>query len=186
MNLFSWNSLDSILEINKPELVLIKEFKNLLSRDTSKDKSRFYRELTYIYLMIDWKSPYADYSDLERHEAALSDSELTAEEFEDTIFKNACKKYQDIQKKDIKMQAVQSAQFLVHRIIDYFDNIVDFEKVNENGMPIYKMKDVMIEMRQLGNVLDELDALKIRIKKGLASESDLRAGAVEGFLPKLD
>lgn len=185
MNVFVWNSLDSILEINKPEILLIKEFKDLYSRDTSENKSKMFREFTYIYLMIDWTSPYSDYSDMERHEVAMSDSFLTEEEFNDPVFRSACKKYQEIQNKDIKMQAVQSAQFMVHRVIDYFDNIVDFEKVNENGMPIYKMKDVMSEMRQLGDVLDELDELKKRVKKGMASESDLRGGAVEGFLPKL-
>lgn len=183
MNIFVWNSLDSILELNQPEILLIKEFKDLFERDSSKGKAKSFREFTYIYLMIDWKSPYAEYSDMERHEAAMSDSNLKQEEFNDPVFRAACKKYQEMQNKNIKIQAVQSAQFLVHRIIDYFDNIVDFEKVNENGMPIYKMKDVMTEMSNLGGVLDELDELKKRVKKGMASESDLRGGATEGFIP---
>ena len=45
------------------------------------------------------------------------------------------------------------------------------------------MKDVMTEMSNLGGVLDELDELKKRVKKGMASESDLRGGATEGFIP---
>lgn len=183
MNVFVWDSLDLKLEINEPELFLIKEFKALLDRDTSKLKTKAFREFTYIYLMIDWKSPYSDFSDVERHEAALADSELTESEFNDITFKQACKKYQDIQNKDIKMQAVQSAQYMVHRVIDYFDNIVDFEKTTETGMPVYKMKDVMTEMKNLGDTLDALDALKTRVKKGLASESGIRGGATDGFIP---
>jgi len=35
------------------------------------------RELTYIYLAIDWSSPYRDYSEQERHEEALSDAALS-------------------------------------------------------------------------------------------------------------
>lgn len=87
MNVFVWDSLDLKLEINEPELFLIKEFKALLDRDTSKLKTKAFREFTYIYLMIDWKSPYSDFSDVERHEAALIDSELTESEFNDITFK---------------------------------------------------------------------------------------------------
>jgi len=61
------------------DLVLIKEFKELLNpkrNQCKEDKSglehlRADREFTYIYLAICWKSPYANFSNLERHEAAL-------------------------------------------------------------------------------------------------------------------
>jgi hypothetical protein len=58
---------------------LVKEFKTLLTRDKSKNKNRAFEELTHIFLAIDWKSPYNQYSELERHEAALDDSGLTEE-----------------------------------------------------------------------------------------------------------
>ena len=35
-----------------------KEFKDLLAQDKSKDKNLFWKQLTYIYLAICWKSPY--------------------------------------------------------------------------------------------------------------------------------
>ena len=54
------------LEINEPEILLVKEFKALLNRD----KNRVMRELAYIYLAIDWKSPYNQYTEQERHEEA--------------------------------------------------------------------------------------------------------------------
>ena len=47
------------LEINEPEILLIKEFKALSDRDKTKNKSRLWKELTYIYLAIDWKSLYS-------------------------------------------------------------------------------------------------------------------------------
>lgn len=184
MKTFVWNSLENILELNEPELFLIKEFKTLLDRDDSPNKSKAFREFTYIFLMIDWASPYADYTDLERHEEAMNESKLTRAEFDDVLFREACKKYQDIQNKDIKMQAVQSAQFLVHRVIDYFDNIVDFNERLESGAPIYKVKDVMTEITNLSKMLDELDELKSRIKKGSGEDTGIRGGYVDGFVPK--
>jgi hypothetical protein len=59
MNVFVYDNVDKQLELNEPELLLTKEFSNLIKRDKSKFKERATRELTYIYLAIDWKSPYS-------------------------------------------------------------------------------------------------------------------------------
>ena len=61
MNVFNYNTLTKQLEINEPELLLVKEFKALIQRDKSTYKERVTRELSYIYLAIDWKSPYSQY-----------------------------------------------------------------------------------------------------------------------------
>jgi hypothetical protein len=58
MNVFLYDNLNRQLELNEPEILLIKEFKALLDRDKTKHKDKAFRELTYIYLALDWKSPY--------------------------------------------------------------------------------------------------------------------------------
>jgi hypothetical protein len=59
MNVFNYDNLNKSLDLNEPELLLIKEFKTLLDRDKSKHKDKATQELTYIYLALDWKSPYS-------------------------------------------------------------------------------------------------------------------------------
>ena len=54
MNVFNYDSDHLQLEINEPEILLIKEFKALLDRDKTKTKTRVIKELTYIYLALDW------------------------------------------------------------------------------------------------------------------------------------
>ena len=93
MNVFNYNTLTKQLEINEPELLLVKEFKALIQRDKSVDKERVTRELSYIYLAIDWKSPYSQYPEHERHDEAISDSGLSESEFNDPLFREACRKY---------------------------------------------------------------------------------------------
>nr|DAX09121.1 MAG TPA: hypothetical protein [Bacteriophage sp.] len=63
MNVFSFNSLNKSLEINEPEILLVREFKALVDRDFTSMKEKVTRELTYIFLAIDWKSPYNQYSE---------------------------------------------------------------------------------------------------------------------------
>jgi hypothetical protein len=59
MNIFVYDNVNNRLEINEPEILLIKEFKSLFDKDKTKTKTQLWKELTYIYLAIDWKSPYS-------------------------------------------------------------------------------------------------------------------------------
>ena len=88
-NFFVYDSAHNRIEINRPEILLIKEFADLADPERNKCKEdptgeyglRMFRELTYIYLALHWHSLYSDISQGERHEAALKDSQLTGEEF---------------------------------------------------------------------------------------------------------
>ena len=59
LNVFEYDSRKGKAILNSADLAIISEFKNLLKRD----KERAERELTYIYLALDWKSPYSGYSE---------------------------------------------------------------------------------------------------------------------------
>ena len=51
----------------EPELLTLKVFKQLHSRDRTKDKSRFLQELGYIYFMEDPRSDYQYITEHQRH-----------------------------------------------------------------------------------------------------------------------
>lgn len=110
MNVFIYDKAHGRLEVNEPEILLIKEFKALLDRDKTKDKSKSFRELTYIYLAIDWKSPYCQYSEQERHQEALLDSNITEEEYNDPVFREACRKYRSLQDSNKSVKLLNAAR----------------------------------------------------------------------------
>ena len=172
------------------DLVLIKEFKELLNpkrNQCKEDKSglehlRADKEFTYIYLAICWKSPYANFSNLERHEAALQDAELTEEEWNDPIFRAACRKYQSLQDSNRYVRLLQSAETVTDKIIDYFDNI-DLTVTKDDGTPIVKITDIQKAMDQSAKQIETLKLLESLVKKELTEQSQIRGGAVEGFMP---
>ena len=183
MNVFVYDNVNNRLEINEPEILLIKEFKDLYDRDKSKNKSKFWKELTYIYLAIDWKSPYSQYSEQERHEEAINDSELTEQEFNDPIFREACRKYKNLQDSNKSVKLLKAARSAADQFIDYFETIIDLNERDQNGKPVFSAEKVMKEMGMLNKVHEELIDLENRVKKELAEKSTLRAGAIEDFDP---
>lgn len=179
------------LEINKPEILLVKEFADLLEYKRNKCKEdpdghlclRAYRELQYIYLAICWQSPYKDFLEQDRHEEALKSSGITEKEFVDPVFREACRAFKRIQGQNRSIKMLQAAQNTVDKFIDYFNNIDPEERDVQTGKPIFKVKDIMAEISNLHKVHEELVILDSQVKKELSETSSIRAGAEDGYTP---
>lgn len=192
LTIFQYNNANGKVELALPEILLVSEFAALIDDERNKCKEdpkglkklRAYREFTYIWLAIDWRSVYADYSEAERHQLAMADSKLTETEFNDPKFRLACRKYRDLRDSNRSIRALKSAQTIIDKSIDYFNNIDLEERDEATGKPIWKVKDVQAEVTNLDKLLDSLKALEIKVKKDIADSSTLRAGAVEGYTPK--
>ena len=183
MKIFIFNNSANKIEINKPEILLVKEFNDLWNNDKSKDKNLAIKQFTYIWLMLDWESPYAQYEEQERHTECIKDSKLTEKEFDLPIFRVACRKYRELQESSKIMRLIKAAQGMVDKLTDYF-NDMDLQERDENtGKPIYKAKDVMNEMQSVSKIVSELKTLEVLFKKQQEASPTLRSGAEDGFDP---
>lgn len=179
MNVFSYDSLNKQLEINEPEIFLVREFKALLERD----KERAFKELTYIFLALDYKSIYSQYTEYERHEEALSDSGITEEMFNDPLFREACRKYRSLQDSNKSIKLLNAARNAADQFVDYFETIIDLNERDQNGKPVFSAEKVMKEMAQLSKVHEQLVALEAQVKQELEVQAGTRANVDEGFDP---
>lgn len=182
MKVFLFDNANNKVIINEPEVLLIKEFAALWTNERNKTKedpkgiykSRAYRELTYIWLMIDWASPYSDYAEQDRHQACLQDANLSEDEWADPVFRAACRKYRDMQNESRALKLIKAAQGVVDKITDYFDTIDLSERDLITGRPIWKTNDVMKEMQSVSKVVDELKSLEYMYKKEQEEETGVR------------
>ena len=188
MKFFLFNNATNEIIVNEPEVMLIKEFANLWEparNKTKKDpkgekRTRAFRELAYIWLMCDWASPYADYSEQERHEECLKDAGLTEKEWADPTFREAVRKYRDLQNSSRSLKLIKSTQQVVDKIIDYFDTIDLQERDPVTSKPVYKVKDVMAEMNTIPQLVEDLKQLEILYKKEQEQENGLMGNVEAG------
>ena len=181
MNVFVYDNVNNLIEINEYEILLIKEFKTLYDRDKSKNKSQLWKELTYIYLMLDFKSPYFQYTEQDKHEAALADSELTENDLKDPLFIAAYQKYNDIQEADPILLLIKTGQRTLYKTRVFLDNIDFNEDVDETGRPLYKPKDVIADIASIAKMRIQLQELEEDYKSSLGQSSDVRGGVELGF-----
>lgn len=190
--IFQYDNVRNRVELNVPEILLVREFAELMKIERNKCKEdpkgtlglRAFREFTYIWLAIDWSSVYSDYDEQERHQEALNDSGLTEEEFNNPEFRTACRKYRDLQESNRAIKMLRAAQTTADNFIDYFTTIVDMNERDANGKPVFTGKNVADEIAKLDQVYESLTIMEGRVKKQLAEQSSIRGGAVEGYTPR--
>lgn len=190
-NFFTYNSQTGKVELDSTDILLVREFSNLIALDRNKCKEdpkgtsllRAFKEFTYIQLALCWRSPYADYDEQTRHQEALKDSNLTDEEFNDPLFREACRKYRSLQDSNRSIRLLKAAQTTADNLMDYFNTIVDFNLHKEDGTPIYKTKDVIAEISSLHKVHEELSILEQAVKQEMSESTSVRANARNGYRP---
>lgn len=191
IRIFQYDNVNGRIELNVPEILLVREFaalmedkRNICKDDpTGKYHLKAFREFKYIWLALDWQSIYADYDEQERHTEALKDAQLTEKEFNDPLFREACRKYRDIQNSNRSIKMLHAAQTMVDKFIDYFETADPLERDELTGKPIYKVKDIQAEMKNLTEVHETMVELEAQVKKQLESTSSFRGNVKEDFDP---
>lgn len=188
MDFFVFDDVTNTLRLNESPILLIKEFKDLWNQErnkckedkTGKERLLAFKEFTYIYLMLDFKSPYFKYLEQEKHEAALADSELTEKQLKDPLFISAFNKYREILDSDPILSLIKIAHKTLYRTQVFLDSI-DFTEIDEMGKPIYKPKDVIADIASIGKMRTSLQDLEEQYKNELSSDSNIRGGIELGF-----
>ena len=181
MKFFLFDNSANDVQINTPEVLLIREFAALWepSRNKTKEdpkgskRTRAFREFTYIWLMCDWASPYSDYTEQERHTEAMKDARLTEKEWTDPTFRAACRKYRELQNSSRSLKLIKAAQDVVDKITDYFETLDLQERDPVSGKPIFKTKDIMAELSNVSDVIDQLKTLEVLYKREQEQDNGL-------------
>lgn len=188
LKLFLYDNVNQHVVINEPDILLIKEFSALFDDKRNKSKTdktgklheRAFRELKYIYLAIDWRSPYNQYMSQEKHQSALVDAEMTQEEFNDPTFRAACRKYKELQETSIVGALLQAQYNTIYKMKVYYDNI-DLEEKNKDGIRINKTKDILAEMSSTAKALEGLKQLEQMWHKEQEMASKVRGDDEPGW-----
>lgn len=133
-------------------------------------------------MALDFKSPYFQYLEKDKHECALDDAGLTEDDVKDQIFLNAFHKYQEIQDADPILSLIKTAYKTLQKMQVFLDNIDFSMDVDMDGRPLYKPKDVIADIKSIADVRKQLQELEAAHKRDLAEGgSAVRGGAELGF-----
>lgn len=189
MNFFTFDANNNVLIIDDYNILLVKEFAALWDQNrnkcpedkTGKQRLLAFKEFTFLFLMLDFKSPYFKYTEGDKYEAALADSGLTEKELKDPVFVEAYDKYVEIQESDPILTLIKTAQRTLYKTKVFLDNIDFNEDVDETGRPLYKPKDIIADIGSIAKMRIHLQELEEQYKTSLSESSNVRGGVELGF-----
>lgn len=189
MEIFIFDNVTNSLKINEYDILLVKEFAALWDKERNKCKEDktgekrllAYKEFTYIYLTLDFKSPYFKYLEQDKHIAALSDSKLTESDLKNELFIAAYHKYDELQNTDPILSLIKTSYRTLYKTQIYLDSI-DYTDTDNDGRPVHKPKDVMNDIATIGTLRSKLQELEILHKTNMAAASKVRGDINPGFM----
>lgn len=175
-DIFLYDNSTGNLVLNEYEILLVTEFATLYDVKRNKCKEdpkgslrlKAWKEFKYIFLMLDFKSPYLEYLEQDRHEEAMRDSGLTEEEWNDPDFRAACRKYIEIKDSSRILSLIRTALRATEKLRVFIDNI-DFTETDGNGKYLNDTKKFMETLGQIQKMRDTLRELESAYKKDLSS-----------------
>lgn len=180
--MFELNSDNKV--IIAPEFLVIKEFSELWERDKTKAKDSAFRELSFVYFISDYKSPYRiAYGTEQLQEVLVKDFIKDTTWKPDKKIVEAIKKYKELQQTPA-MKALDIAYKGIEKCYKYVENINIEASEDPNGT----MKTVMDFVKKLGETTLSLNIIKEKIEKELTEKKHNTRGAGElrsRELPKL-
>jgi len=170
MGLFDYG--DDFKVVLHPDSVRLPPFIDLWERDKTKAKHKATMELSYVYFICDFKSPYSIYSDRERASRVREDMIDDKEWRPDEVVIAAMEKYKEFQE-TYTMKFLESARGLAEKLQKYFDE-VDFAQLDEKGKPIYKATDAVRNLKEVGNVIESLNKVEEKVKKEISDTAKIK------------
>lgn len=147
-----------------PILLTIKEFKKLWARDRTVEKKQAVAELSYIFFMIDYKSIYRSYDEEERKERIIEDLvDGNKINLKDEDLLAAIEKYKELIITP-SIALLDDAECAIFKIRKYFRE-VDLTELDDKGKPIYTARDLIANVKSVGDVAEALRKTREQVEK---------------------
>lgn len=157
--------LKNNLVVIEPQNLFIPEMKSIWDRDKSKTKDKAYKELSYIYYLVDYKSPYNSYPEDHREEIIIKDFIRDDKWKPDELITNAILKYSEFQETP-SMRLMKAAKKAQDRITKYLDT----------GEGSDDIKELMMVIKEIGKAVESVDKIEDKVKKEITSSEKIRGG----------
>jgi hypothetical protein len=185
MKLFTFNDLNE-LELNKPWIHLIPEFKALLVRDKGSKgdyrgdlKLKAKKEFTYLYFSLDFSSPFKHLDEFERRTQSMQAAGLTETDMDEAL-QSAYRRYDEMLLNSSRsLKTLRSLKKGLDALDEYYETI-NFNETDGKGALKHSPNSFINNVKQIGPAYDAVEKFEKRVEEELSGNSGIRGQATLG------
>jgi hypothetical protein len=168
----------NLLEISRgaivinPQALTIEEFRSIWEMDRTKDKDRAVQELSFVYFMADWQSPYKTLNEYDRRERVIKDVFRGARWMPSKEVEAAFHKYELMQAESSPSYLLlRDAREAVNKVRDFF-RTVDIEGDIKGS----KMTTLLRTLSSIADIIKGLAILEAKVEADMLLSHRVKGG----------
>ena len=168
----------------EPELLTIKVFKKIWTRDKTAKKEKAIQELGYIYFMEDPRSDYQYIIDREARSAAIKEGEGMSPSWEpDQIVLDAMKYFATF--KPTSALVLEDLRYMAEKLRKEARS-VEFSEIDDEAKKIQAMNSLTGVIKQMASLVVTIDAAEKTLTKELMQSDKVRGSQEKSTYEDLD
>lgn len=157
------------------EAYLVRPIRKLFVQDRTKNKDRFWQQMSYLYFMTDPASSYNYITDLKERSRAIIEQEGLPDDFTPS---KELKEAMEIYKKTTLTSSVlllEDTRIAIDKLREFLRNI-DLNAMDDKGKPIYPINMVTSAIKQIPELSKALSEAEKAVQKELMENGRARGG----------
>ena len=160
-----------------PEALAIVEYSKVWKRDKTVSKEKALIDFSFLYFMTAIDSVYRNFPEPDREKRIIDDLGEFGWKPDKTVYA-ALEKHMDLHR-SLGRKILEDAEFAVDKVRKYFREVNLAEK-DKNGKLLYSAKDLVMNIRSIGELVRSLNILRKEVDKEEISGSKIRGGGIAG------
>lgn len=156
------------------EALLIKPIRKLWNQDRSASKEQFYKQMSYLYFMVDPRSTYSYIlNEEERAKTIIEQEGLDADFKPSPLLLEAMEVYK---KHTIttSQELLNAALIAAHTVSIFLKNPDILNEVDDKGRPKYQISSVTAALKNVEGIVSSLQNLQKKVESELVEQDSVR------------
>lgn len=158
------------------EAFLVRPIRRLFNADRSERKEQFWRQMGYMYFMINPASSYSYILDLEERSEEIIKQEGLPDDFRPTeLLKEAMEFYRTMTITP-SQELLQSALIGAKKVGDFLRD-VDLSEEDDKGKPKYQVSTITSALKDVEKIVSTLQSLQAKVEQELEEQAGKARGS---------
>ena len=168
------------------EAMLIKPIRKLYNQDRSASKDMFYRQISYLYFMIDPRSTYSYILNEEERAKAIIEQEGLDPDFKPSAL---LQEAMEVYKKHTitpSQELLNAALIAAHTVSEFLRKPDILEQEDDKGKPKYQISSITAALKNVEGIVSSLQTLQKKVESELTEQSKARGSQELTILDEVD
>ena len=168
------------------EAMLIKPIRKLYNQDRSASKDMFYRQMSYLYFMIDPRSTYSYILNEEERAKAIIEQEGLDPDFKPSAL---LQEAMEVYKKHTitpSQELLNAALIAAHTVSEFLRKPDILEQEDDKGKPKYQISSITAALKNVEGIVSSLQNLQKKVENEITEQSKTRGSQELTILDEVD